>query len=145
MIWSNIMQILKSNSKARFEIYYYANFNIIESGKICLYIVKDIYVYLNMIVRRFKTSHFLEEYIKLREGRKILFQNATHDAHKNDAVILGMHIIANFINTSGLILFLFFKAWFDLMACHSSIKSKNNGCLCSFVVIDKICCKILQG
>ena len=58
-----------------------------------------------MIVRRFKTSHFLEKYIRLRGGRKILFQNATHDAYKDDAVILGMHIIAISINSSGLILY----------------------------------------
>ena len=79
--------------------------NIIESGKICLYIVKDIYVYLNMIVRRFKTSHFLEEYIRLRGGRKFFFKNATHDAHKDDAVHLGMHNIAILIHSSGLILY----------------------------------------
>ena len=58
-----------------------------------------------MIVRRFKTSHFLEEYIKLRGGRNFFFENATHDAHKDDAVHLGMHNIAILIHSSGLILY----------------------------------------
>ena len=117
--------------------------NIIESGKICLYIVKDIYVYLNMIVRRFKTSHFLEEYIRLRGGRKNLFQNATHDAHKDDAVTLGMHIIANFINTSGLILYLQGLIRFNSMSLFNLVE--KNEFFCSFIVIHKMCQKIFEA
>ena len=94
MIWSNIMQILKSNSKARFEIYYYANF-------------KHHWIWENMSLHRkrhlriskhdcktFQNITFPWRIHKAARIKEVFFENATYDAHKDDAVHLGMHNIA---------------------------------------------------
>ena len=57
-----------------------------------------------MIVRRFKTSHFLQIHKVATRKEDFFFQNGTHDAHKDDAVDLGMHIIAISVNSSRIIL-----------------------------------------
>ena len=72
------------------------------------------------------------------------FQNVTHDAHKEDAVDLGMHIIAISVNSLRIILFilqgltLFYSM--SLFNC-----AENDGGLCRFVVFCEICSKILQN
>ena len=141
MIWSNIMQILKSNSKARFEIYYYANF-------------KHHWIWENMSLHRkrhlriskhdcktFQNITFSWKYIRLRRRRKIFFQNVTHDAHKEDAVDLGMHIIAISVNSLRIILFI----WQGLILFYSMslFNCAENG-LCRFVVFCEMCSKILR-
>lgn len=115
--------------------------NIIESVKICLYIVKDIYVYLNMAVRRFKTSHFLQNTQVCDEDGRFFFQNVTHDAHQDDAVNLGMHIFAISVNSLRIILFilqgliLFYSMPFFNYA-------ENDGGLCRFAAFYEMCSKI---
>ena len=55
--------------------------------------------------KTFQNITFSRKYMSLRRGRKIFFQNVTHDAYKEDAVDLGTHMIAISVKSLRIILY----------------------------------------